>query len=99
MESAQTLGDGNRISRRTVRRVYRDGGARRNPDGELEHRTIDGIAVEGRSASKTIPAGEIGNERPITIASQEWTSPELKVLFVVRPSPFRMLCCHGPAKD
>lgn len=55
-------------------------------EGPLEHRTIDGIAVEGRSASKTIPAGQIGNERPITIVSEEWRSPELKVLVMTHHS-------------
>ena len=48
--------------------------------GPLEHRTIGGIAVEGRSVTRTIPAGEIGNERPITILNEEWSSPDLKVL-------------------
>ena len=28
----------------------------------------------------TIPVGAIGNERPIVVTSEEWTSPELKVL-------------------
>ena len=28
----------------------------------------------------TIAAGAIGNERPITVVSEEWTSPDLKML-------------------
>jgi hypothetical protein len=30
--------------------------------------------------SETIPAGAIGNDRPITISDERWESPELKVL-------------------
>ena len=56
------------------------------PEGQLEHRTIEGLAVEGRSGSKTIPAGEIGNERPITIVNEEWRSPDLKVLVLTHHS-------------
>jgi hypothetical protein len=52
----------------------------------LEHRTIDGIAVEGHSMTRTIPAGEIGNEKPITVANEEWPSAELKVLVMTRHS-------------
>lgn len=50
----------------------------------LEHKMIEGLAVEGRSGSKTIPAGQIGNELPITITSEEWRSPDLKVLVLTR---------------
>jgi hypothetical protein len=54
--------------------------------GPLEHRTLDGIAVEGRKTTSIIPAGAIGNEQPITITSEEWRSPELNVLVMTRHS-------------
>lgn len=47
---------------------------------KLSPRTIEGLRVEGIRRTMTIPAGEIGNERPIVVTSEEWTSPELKVL-------------------
>jgi hypothetical protein len=50
----------------------------------LEHATIDGFAVEGHKNSETIPAGQIGNEQPITITSEEWTSTDLKVLVLTK---------------
>ena len=34
----------------------------------------------------TIPAGQIGNERPIEIVSERWFSPDLKVLVMSRQS-------------
>jgi hypothetical protein len=52
--------------------------------GPLEHATIDGLAVEGRKTSETIPAGKIGNDQPITITSEEWRSPDLKVLVLTK---------------
>ncbi|MGH9408937.1 MAG: hypothetical protein ACRD1V_05745 [Vicinamibacterales bacterium] len=54
--------------------------------GPLEHKTIDGISVEGRVNTKVIPAGAIGNDLPITITSEEWTSPDLQVLVMTRHS-------------
>jgi hypothetical protein len=47
---------------------------------KLSPRTIEGVRVEGTRRTMTIPAGAIGNERPIVVTSEEWTSPELKVL-------------------
>jgi hypothetical protein len=54
------------------------------PSGPLEHATIDGLAVEGRKTSETIPAGQIGNEQPIVITSEEWRSTDLKVLVLTK---------------
>jgi hypothetical protein len=56
------------------------------PDTPLEHKTFEGLAVEGRKTTTTIPAGAIGNELPITITSEEWSSPELHVLVLTRHS-------------
>jgi hypothetical protein len=38
------------------------------------------IAAGDRDAFATIAAGAIGNELPIAIVSEEWTSPDLGVL-------------------
>jgi hypothetical protein len=54
--------------------------------GPLEHKTIDGVAVEGRKTTTVIPAGQVGNEQPITIASEQWRSPDLNVLVLTRHS-------------
>jgi len=52
--------------------------------GPLEHKTIDGLAVEGHQRTETIPAGQIGNDLPITVTSEEWTSTDLKVLVLTK---------------
>jgi len=52
--------------------------------GPIEHKTIEGVAADGRKTTTTIPAGTIGNEQPIVITSEEWRSPELNVLVLTK---------------
>jgi len=52
--------------------------------GPLERKTLEGILVEGRKTTTVIPAGQVGNEQPLTIVSEEWRSPELNVLVLTR---------------
>ena len=47
---------------------------------------MEGVAVEGTRTTMTIPAGQIGNEQPISIVSERWTSPDLKVLVMSKQS-------------
>lgn len=46
----------------------------------LGARTINGVNAEGTRQTRTIPAGEIGNDKPITIVSEQWYSPDLQVM-------------------
>lgn len=45
----------------------------------LGTQVIEGINAEGTRNTRTIPAGAIGNEKPIVITSEIWTSPDLQV--------------------
>jgi len=56
------------------------GGGEHHKEEALPPRTLEGVRVEGRRTTTTIAAGAIGNEWPITIVSEEWTSPDLQVL-------------------
>src|SRR5581483_1310066 len=56
----------------------------------LGKQMIEGVEAEGRRATITIPAGEIGNEQPIQIVSESWYSPDLKVTVMTRQSDPRM---------
>ena len=47
---------------------------------KLTPRMIEGLHVEGVRRTTTIAAGAIGNERPIVVTSDQWTSPDLGVL-------------------
>lgn len=44
----------------------------------LGARQIEGVKATGRKSTSTIPAGQIGNDRPIVITDERWESPELK---------------------
>jgi hypothetical protein len=41
---------------------------------------IEGVSAEGTRITRTIPAGTIGNENPINIVVESWTSTDLHVL-------------------
>ena len=66
-----------------------------NEDGEsktesLGTQTIEGVQATGTRTTRTIPAGEIGNERPIEITSEVWTSPDLQTVVLSKRSDPRM---------
>jgi hypothetical protein len=51
-------------------------------DRKIEHlpmQTIEGVAAEGTRTTLTIPAGQIGNEQPITTVTERWYSPDLQL--------------------
>ncbi|HEY8223768.1 MAG TPA: hypothetical protein VIG25_00740 [Pyrinomonadaceae bacterium] len=47
---------------------------------------IEGVQAEGTRVTVRIPAGEIGNERPIEIVTERWYSPELKMVVMSKHS-------------
>jgi hypothetical protein len=47
---------------------------------KLPDRFIEGVVATGVRRTTTIEKGAIGNDLPITIVSEEWTSPDLQVL-------------------
>ncbi len=52
----------------------------------LGKQIVEGIEAEGIKSTLTIPAGEMGNERPIEVVSERWYSPELQTLVMSRHS-------------
>jgi len=57
---------------------------------ELGSQTMEGVLVNGVRTTHTIQAGQIGNERPITIVTEVWTSPDLKTVVYSKRSDPRM---------
>ena len=53
---------------------------------DLGTTTIEGLTATGTLTTTTIPAGAIGNLQPIKVVSEEWFSPELKVLVLTKHS-------------
>ena len=61
-------------------------GAKDGVEEQLGKQMIEGVEAEGTRTTITIPAGEIGNERPIEIVSERWYSPELQLTVMSRHS-------------
>ena len=57
---------------------------------DLGTQTMEGVLVTGTRTTRTIPAGQIGNEQPINIVTEVWTSPELKTVVMSKRSDPRM---------
>jgi hypothetical protein len=57
---------------------------------DLGAQTVEGVLVNGVRTTHTIPAGQIGNERTITIVTEIWTSPDLKTVVYSKRSDPRM---------
>jgi len=55
-------------------------GGNRTVEDKLPDRFIEGVVATGVRRTTTIEKGAIGNDLPITIVSEEWTSPDLQVL-------------------
>jgi len=53
---------------------------------ELGTREFDGVKAEGKVRSYEIPAGEVGNRAPITVADESWYAPELQVTVYAKHS-------------
>jgi hypothetical protein len=47
---------------------------------------MEGVLVEGKRVTRTIPAGQIGNTQPIEIISEVWTSPDLQAIVMSKHS-------------
>ena len=50
----------------------------------LGTRQIEGLTAIGRRTVTTIPAGQVGNDRPLEISDERWDSPELEVVLFLR---------------
>jgi hypothetical protein len=57
---------------------------------DLGQQTIEGVVATGTRSTTTIAAGAIGNEQPIKIVSEQWFSPDLKVLVLTKHSDPRV---------
>ncbi len=46
----------------------------------LGTQTVNGVEAQGTRYTRTIPAGQIGNSKPITIVTERWYSPDLQMV-------------------
>lgn len=47
---------------------------------DLGTQSINGVAAQGTRYTRTIPAGQIGNDKPITIVNERWYSTDLQIV-------------------
>jgi len=52
----------------------------------LGTQTIGGVSAEGTRYTRTIPAGQIGNAKPIVIVTERWYSPDLQMVVMTKRS-------------
>jgi hypothetical protein len=57
---------------------------------DLGTQTMESVQVTGARTTRTIPTGEIGNDRPISIVTEVWTSPDLKTIVYSKRNDPRM---------
>ena len=53
---------------------------------DLGKQTIAGVTAQGTRVTKTIPAGQIGNEKPIIIVRESWYSNDLQTVVMSQHS-------------
>ena len=56
----------------------------------LGKRMIEGVEAEGMRSTITLPAGQVGNDRPLEIVSERWYSRELAIFVMSRHSDPRL---------
>jgi hypothetical protein len=57
---------------------------------DLGSQTMEGILVNGVRTTRIIPAGQIGNDKPISIVTEIWASPDLKTIVSSKRNDPRM---------
>jgi len=53
---------------------------------QLGNLYIEGVQAQGTRTTTTIPAGDIGNDRPINIIDEQWYSPDLQMTVMTKHS-------------
>ena len=56
----------------------------------LGSQTMEGVLVNGVRTTRTIPAGQVGNDRPISIVTEVWTSADLRTIISSKRNDPRM---------
>ena len=59
---------------------------KKSPAEPLGRQSFDGVEAEGSRTVVTIPAGQIGNDLPINVISEQWYSPDLQLLVMTKHS-------------
>jgi hypothetical protein len=81
------------LSTTTGKTAYRDSVAGTNTathvSTDLGSQVINGVNATGKSVTHTIPAGQVGNEKPLVSTTETWYSPDLQVVVSSKRSDAR----------
>jgi hypothetical protein len=80
---------GKQMVQTAILRRRADAGGQGNTE-QLGKQVIEGIEAEGTRDVMTIPAGQMGNERPMEVVSERWYSPSLQTVVMSKRSDPRM---------
>jgi hypothetical protein len=85
-ESVNTGGGPGNVMYYSTATTSKNAGPMQNPPDveSLGDQTINGIHATGTRVTTTIPAGSMGNEQPILVQSETWSSPELKATVMTK---------------
>ena len=70
--------------------IIRHGTEGQGATEQLGKQVMEGVEVEGTRETTTIPAGQIGNERPLDMVFERWYSPRLQTVVMSRRTDPRM---------
>lgn len=77
------IDNGNRVARKSGIAGGPPPDQGEKPEGKVEDlgtKEIEGIRVTGTRTTFEIPAGQLGNDKPIPVVTENWFSPELQVI-------------------
>ncbi len=57
---------------------------------DLGMQQIEGVSAQGKRITRTIAAGQMGNDRAIEIVTETWFSPDLQMVVMSKTSDPRM---------
>jgi len=77
--TSKVVVDGQDMQVRTIKKDARD-----IKTEDLGQQPMEGVVAQGSRTTRTINAGEIGNDRPISIVSERWFSPQLQTVVMTR---------------
>jgi hypothetical protein len=73
-------GKGQGFEQRMQQRVAKEEASGEIKKESLGAQAINGVNAEGTRITRTIPAGQIGNDKPIQIVFERWYSPDLQIV-------------------
>ena len=74
------------VKTESTRAVLRQRAMANMKTDDLGTQVIDGLAVQGKRLTRTVPAAQAGSERDIEVVTETWTSPDLQMVVMSKTS-------------